>query len=306
MKIEHLRRLIEVVESGSMNEAAQKMYTARSSVSSSMKKLESELGGRILERHTRGIVLTPFGVDVYHQAKDIVHRIDYLAGINADDQVQNLSIASLYCSLAYEAFIKLYSEVDREHFTGEVEEDGLDDALELVSNGVMEMGVITLFADSEAIAMSMIERYGMEFHPILKRNLYAIVGRENPLYDSDIEEVRLTDLNAYPYIINYSAVSDYGLHSLHGARKARRADVKVNDLGCALRLVENTDGYLIETYDKIIYNKMYRTEDFKFIRLKDDNMTCTLVWTKRKEREVTPIMQQYIEILLEMANEDFQ
>ena len=41
MKIEQLQQLLAVVEEGSMNEAAQKLYVARSSLSTSMKNLES-------------------------------------------------------------------------------------------------------------------------------------------------------------------------------------------------------------------------------------------------------------------------
>ena len=47
MKIEQLQQLLAVVEEGSMNEAAQKLYVARSSLSTSMKNLETELGAPI-------------------------------------------------------------------------------------------------------------------------------------------------------------------------------------------------------------------------------------------------------------------
>ena len=68
----------KVVEEGSMNEAAQKLYVARSSLSTSMKNLEAELGALIFERTTRGVMLTAFGRDVYHQAQDICQRFAYL------------------------------------------------------------------------------------------------------------------------------------------------------------------------------------------------------------------------------------
>ena len=65
MKIEQLQQLLAVVEEGSMNEAAQKLYVARSSLSTSMKNLEAELGALIFERTTRGVMLTAFGRDVH-------------------------------------------------------------------------------------------------------------------------------------------------------------------------------------------------------------------------------------------------
>lgn len=47
MKIEQLQQLLQIVAEGSMNEAAQKLYVARSSLSTSMKNLEAELGAPI-------------------------------------------------------------------------------------------------------------------------------------------------------------------------------------------------------------------------------------------------------------------
>ena len=66
MKMEHLQQLLTIVEEGSMNRAAQKLYLARSSLSSSMKNLEDELGAPIFERGSRGVRLTKFGADVYY------------------------------------------------------------------------------------------------------------------------------------------------------------------------------------------------------------------------------------------------
>ena len=61
MKIEQLEQLIKIVECGSMNTAAEEMYLARSSLSTSMKRLEEELGEPVFIRHSNGVNLTPFG-----------------------------------------------------------------------------------------------------------------------------------------------------------------------------------------------------------------------------------------------------
>ena len=78
MKIEQLQQLLQIVAEGSMNEAAQKLYVARSSLSTSMKNLEAELGAPIFERTTRGVTLTAFGRDVYQQAQEICQRFSFL------------------------------------------------------------------------------------------------------------------------------------------------------------------------------------------------------------------------------------
>ena len=78
MKIEQLEQLIKIVECGSMNTAAEEMYLARSSLSTSMKRLEEELGEPVFIRHSNGVNLTPFGSTVYNHAREICSRIQFL------------------------------------------------------------------------------------------------------------------------------------------------------------------------------------------------------------------------------------
>ena len=57
----HLRAFIEVAHSTTFAEAAAKLYLTQPALSSSIKKMESELGGRLFKRNTRNVSLTPEG-----------------------------------------------------------------------------------------------------------------------------------------------------------------------------------------------------------------------------------------------------
>ena len=103
MKIEQLQQLLKIVEEGSINEAAKELYIARSSLSTSMKNLERELGAQIFSRNSKGVCLTDFGADVYSQAKDICSKIDFIQSVPYEEDRMNLSISSMYCSLANDA-----------------------------------------------------------------------------------------------------------------------------------------------------------------------------------------------------------
>ena len=122
MKIEQLQQLLKIVEEGSINEAAKELYIARSSLSTSMKNLERELGAQIFSRNSKGVCLTDFGADVYSQAKDICTKIDFIQSVPYEEDRMNLSISSMYCSLANDAFVELYQRHFRDNFTGSIEE----------------------------------------------------------------------------------------------------------------------------------------------------------------------------------------
>lgn len=300
MKIEQLRQLLKIVEMGSMNEAARVLYTARSSLSTSMKNLENELGAPIFRRNTKGVSLTAFGADVYNQARDICGRIDFLQGISGGDQAAlNLSVASMYCSLANDAFVEIYCRHAGDDFTGNIEECMLSEAISKVESGLCEMGIVTLFSDSQMVSLRKIEEAGLTFSKIADRQLCAIVGPKNPLHERELDCVQLADLKDFPYIVNYASPSDYTWERTLDGRRRKRAEIQVSDLGCALRLIESTDAIMIDTYDKETYAAFYAPNQLHFIPLADSPLACCLGWIKKADHALSPAAEEFIQILME-------
>ena len=58
MKIEQLRQLIEIQNTGSINQAAANLYTTQPNLSLSMRNLEAELGYSLFIRSNRRVILT--------------------------------------------------------------------------------------------------------------------------------------------------------------------------------------------------------------------------------------------------------
>lgn len=61
--MQQLRYAIEIANSGSMNEAAKKLFVSQPSLSNAIKELESELGITIFERTNRGISISVEGME---------------------------------------------------------------------------------------------------------------------------------------------------------------------------------------------------------------------------------------------------
>lgn len=302
MKIEQLQQFLKIVEDGSMNEAAKELYIARSSLSTSMKNLETELGAPIFSRNSKGVCLTDFGLDVYSQAKDICSRIEFLESIPREESAMNLSISSMYCSLANDAFVAIYERHCRDNFTGNIEECMLTDVIRQVKGGLTEIGIVTLFSDSEAVSLRKLEESELEFHEVIKRSLHAIIGPQNPLYHEERQWVTLEDLKDFPYIVNYASPSDYSWERTLDGRKRKRAEIQVSDLGCALRLIDKTEAIMIDTYDKETYAALYAENNCRFIPVKDSPLACRLGWVKAKHRVLSAVAEEFIEILTEKAS----
>ena len=71
MKFEQLEQLVKIKECGSISKAAVELHVAQSTLSTSVKNLEEELGCKLIERANKGVTLTSAGTEVYNQSKAI-------------------------------------------------------------------------------------------------------------------------------------------------------------------------------------------------------------------------------------------
>ncbi|HET6944785.1 MAG TPA: LysR family transcriptional regulator [Gaiellaceae bacterium] len=76
MNVRQLTCFVAVVEDGSFTRAARRIGIAQPSLSQHIRALEEELGGAVLERHPRGISLTPAGRSLLPEARAAVRAVE--------------------------------------------------------------------------------------------------------------------------------------------------------------------------------------------------------------------------------------
>ena len=74
-RFEDLRAFVQVVESGTLTRAADRLDVATSAVSRRIKDLESRLGTQLLQRTTRQMRLTPSGERFHAKAAQILQAL---------------------------------------------------------------------------------------------------------------------------------------------------------------------------------------------------------------------------------------
>ena len=171
-----LNMLLEVVECGSFTKAADRIHIDRSSLSKQIKKLESTLGVRLLNRSTRSIALTCAGREIVNQAKkmrELLNETEHIANSFHHEPKGHLKISSptmfgrLYLQKAIELYLIRYPQASIKMILD-------DQKVNVISEG------------------------------------FSIVFRTGKLSDSDMVAKKLAD-NRFILIASESFVSEYGV-----------------------------------------------------------------------------------------------
>jgi DNA-binding transcriptional LysR family regulator len=84
MELRHLRYFVAIAEEQSFTRAAERLWIAQPGLSSQMRRLEAELGVRLLERHPRGVSLTRAGELFLERARVALAATDAAAATGRD------------------------------------------------------------------------------------------------------------------------------------------------------------------------------------------------------------------------------
>ena len=88
LDLEDIRLFVTVADLKSFTAAGEKEQYPKSSISRRLRKLEDQLGARLLERTTRSIALTESGELFYERAVQILNEVEVTEQLLAGDQLQ--------------------------------------------------------------------------------------------------------------------------------------------------------------------------------------------------------------------------
>lgn len=96
MRLEQLYYIVEVAQSKSISLAAERSYISQPAISSSIAKLELELGVALFKRTNKGMIPTEVGRNVIEKASNIIDQVEEIKNIARTSAVEltgNISVA---------------------------------------------------------------------------------------------------------------------------------------------------------------------------------------------------------------------
>ena len=211
MNMLHIKYAVEVARVGSLNKAAQNLIIAQPNLSRSIKELEGDLGIKIFDRSSKGMVLTPEGEEFISYAKEIVKQIDQVEMMyrNGIQKKQRFSVSvprACYISEAFTEFTKKLNHDPAELF---YKETNTQRTIHNVLEKDYKLGIIRYAENYDKYFKTMLEEKGLVYELISQFSYSLIMSREHPLADK--EDIAFDDLcsfieiaHADPYIPSLS------------------------------------------------------------------------------------------------------
>lgn len=187
-----LELFLSVAEEGSIAAAAERKHIAASAVSRRLQELEAALDTPLLQRHARGVALTPAGEALLRHARSIFGLLGRLRdemGEHAQGVRGHVRIAANTSSLA--EFLPEELAVFMARWPGvrvEMQELLSPDIVRAVRDGLADIGIMAAAIEAE----------GLETLPYREDRLQVVVPLGHPLAGS--ERLRYADTLDFPQV----------------------------------------------------------------------------------------------------------
>ena len=248
MTLQQLKYIIETVNAGSMNAAAEKLFVTQPSLSNAVKELERELGIEIFLRSNRGIALSSEGAEFLSYARQVIEQAELLEQryMNKKPSRRLFSVSTQHYAFSVNAFVNLIKDYNQNEYEFTLRETQTHDIIDDVRNLRSEIGVLYTSAFNEKVLLKILRESSLVFHSLFEAKPHVFVSNAHPL--SRKNSVALEDLTPYPCLSFEQGVhnsfyfSEEILSTVYHPKS-----ILVSDRATLFNLLIGLNGYTIST-----------------------------------------------------------
>lgn len=292
MTLTQLKYVIMIADTGSMNEAAKKLFISQPSLSLSVKDLEEEIGVELFRRSNRGVSLTLEGTEFLSYARQVVEQYQLIEShyIDKKDVKKKFGVSMQHYTFAVNAFVEMVKQFGMDEYEFAVRETKTYEVIEDVKNFKSEIGILYLNDFNRKVLTKLFHESDLEFHPLLECGIYVYMWKGHPLAKKN--EISIEELADYPCLSfeqgNYN--SFYFAEEVLSTYDYKRL-IKANDRATALNLMVGLNGF---TLCSGIICESLNGSDYCAVKLKSEEK-MTIGYLKRKGIALSPLGQKYLE-----------
>ncbi len=246
MTIQQLRYMIAVSESGSLNKAAETLYIAQPSLTTSIRDLEKELGVTLLNRTGRGVTLTNDGTEFIQYARDVVNQYERLLDKYGKSGAvkKKFGISTQHYSFAVKGFVEMVKKFDTGEYEFAIRETKTKEVIDDVSDGRSEIGILYLSDFNRKALEKLFRSSNLEFKHLIDCKAYVYMWSGHPLAKK--KSIKFSELAEYPCLsFEQGTTGSFYFAEEILSTNEYPMTIKANDRATMLNLMVGLNGYTL-------------------------------------------------------------
>lgn len=291
MTLQQMKYFVAVADSGSISEAAKRLFAAQSSVSEAVRAVETHYGMTAFLRTPRGVMLTSEGKELFIEFKGILNRLYYLDLKYEDKKDSNhgFYVAAQHHICGMDSFLSMMHSLETEEYHLGFNECKTSHVFEQVEKGLADLGIIFFAEQSKGQMMQELRGRGIIFNHIAYRTAHVYVCGDHPL--AGCEQMRTEEIIQYPFITyDRSADANPAYTELIIPHYRMKKVISVSDRAAAYSLMRSVHGFVV--------GSGYHTSDRAYQDIKaipiQDGVTLEIGWIVKSNYMLSDIAQRFI------------
>lgn len=299
MTLQQLKYAITVAETGTITEAANKLYISQPSLTNAIHELEKEMNIIIFNRTNKGISISKEGEDFLGYARQVLEQAaileDKYKGNNGGKK--KFCVSTQHYSFAVNAFVDLIKKFGQDEYDFSLRETQTYEIIEDVSRMRSEIGILFLNDFNEKIITKILKSYDLEFHQLFVARPHVFISRKHPLAQNQV--ITNEELEQYPYLSFEQGEhnSFYFSEEIFSATE-RKKNIRVRDRATLFNLLIGLNGY---TVCSGVIDKKLNGKDIIAVPLADES-DMRIGYITHKKGRISRLGTTYLEALNKYFN----
>lgn len=246
MTLQQLRYVTTVAETGTITEAADKLFISQPSLTNAIRELEKEMNIQIFNRTNKGISLSKEGEDFLGYARQVLEQAAILEDKykGSDGGKKQFCVSTQHYSFAVNAFVDLIKEYGQEEYDFCLRETQTFEIIDDVARMRSEIGILFLNDFNEAVIHKILKSHDLEFHQLFIAKPHVFISRTHPLADKSI--ITNEELTPYPYLsFEQGEHNSFYFSEEIFSVSERKKNIRVRDRATLFNLLIGLNGYTV-------------------------------------------------------------
>lgn len=246
MTLQQLKYVVTVAETGTITEAAGKLYISQPSLTNAIHELEREMQIVIFNRTNKGISLSKEGDIFLGYARQVLEQAEILEDKYKGEGSgkKQFCVSTQHYSFAVNAFVDLIKKYGQEEYDFSLRETQTYEIIEDVAKMRSEIGILFLNDFNEKVITKILKSNALEFHELFVAKPHVFISRRHPLAEHEI--ITNDELESYPYLSFEQGEhnSFYFSEEIFSASE-RKKNIRVRDRATLFNLLIGLNGYTV-------------------------------------------------------------